>query len=157
MDEGYSNGSTMKKLSITVIIFSILWAFFRPDLWALALGFAVFTIILLSIAYDAGVRQRRKKEVTAKEEPQCVEKSEGKTEAEIRFKLFQDTLAEAELFKYELAHGLVPDGYTDENPGYGPMDFNEWRQWKHQKFEQTGNLWHNHPDGLRPNSKDERQ
>lgn len=45
---------------------------------------------------------------------------------------FNSVLTEAEQFGYELAHGLVPDGNSENNPGLGPMDFNEWREWKQQ-------------------------
>jgi hypothetical protein len=63
-------------------------------------------------------------------------------------------LAEANLFAYELKHGLVPDGNSENNPGYGPMDFDEWREWKQREFERSGNLWHNHPGGLPPKEDD---
>lgn len=45
---------------------------------------------------------------------------------------FDSVLTEVEQFEYELAHGLVPDGNSESNPGLGPMDFNEWRVWKKQ-------------------------
>ena len=74
--------------------------------------------------------------------------------AEARLEAFESALAEVELFAYELKHGLIPDGNSASNPGYGPMDFNEWQEWKQQEFERTGNLWHNHPDGLPPKAND---
>lgn len=43
---------------------------------------------------------------------------------------------------------------SESNPGYGPMDFDEWREWKQRGFEQTGNAWFNHPDGLPPKADD---
>lgn len=47
---------------------------------------------------------------------------------------FENVLDEADLFAHELANGLVPDGNSATNPGLGPMDFNEWREWKRQKL-----------------------
>jgi hypothetical protein len=79
-----------------------------------------------------------------------VDREDEKTIAEGRLEAFQTGLAEAELFAYELKHGLVPDGNSEGNPGYGPMDFNEWREWKRREFDRTGNLWHNHSGGLPP-------
>jgi hypothetical protein len=62
----------------------------------------------------------------------------------------QSVIAGAELFAYELANGLVPDGCSDSNPGLGPMDFDEWQEWKQREFDLTGNLWHNQPSGRPP-------
>jgi hypothetical protein len=62
----------------------------------------------------------------------------------------QSLKAGAELFAYELANGLVPDGNSDSNPGLGPMDFEEWQEWKQREFDLTGNLWHKHPGGRPP-------
>jgi hypothetical protein len=75
---------------------------------------------------------------------------DGSSIAEARLEAFESALAEVELFAYELKHGLIPDGNSENNPGYGPMDFNDWQEWKRLEFERTGNLWHNHPDGLPP-------
>jgi hypothetical protein len=141
-------------LSIIVVIASILLGLARPDLWALALGFAVFTITLISIAYNAGLRQGHEIRTIAEAVIPNVDMPEQKTEAEIRLEMFDESLAEVQLFAYELEQGLVPDGDTDTNPGYGPMDFDEWRLWKQREFERTGNLWHNHPNGLPPQLKD---
>lgn len=51
---------------------------------------------------------------------------------------FKSVLTEAEQFVYELARGLVPDGNSENNPGLGPMDFDEWREWK-QKINSIAN------------------
>ena len=144
----------MTVLTIVVVAISILWALVRPDLWAWAFGFAVITITMLTLAHNAGVRQGRECAMSAEPLPQDKEKPEEKTIAEARLEAFETALAEAELFAYELKQGLVPDGNSEHNPGYGPMDFDEWREWKQREYERTGNLWHNHPGGLRPKSYD---
>ncbi len=150
MGEKRTSGGTAAVLSIVVVSLSILWVLIRPDLWAWALGFAVITISMLTLAQNAGVRQGREGAVSAESVPQTKEKPDEKTMAEARLEACETVLAEAELFAYELSHGLVPDGNSKDNPGYGPMDFNEWRAWKKQEFERSGNLWHNHPGGLPP-------
>jgi hypothetical protein len=86
--------------------------------------------------------------------PQGKQTPNDKTIAEARLEAFETALAEADLFAYELKEGLVPDGNSEDNPGYGPMDFNEWREWKKREFERTGTLWHNHPGGLPPKGHD---
>lgn len=150
MGEKRTSGGTAAVLSIVVVSLSILWMLIRPDLWAWALGFAVITITMLTLAHNAGVRQGREGAISAEPVPQNKEKPDEKTMAEARLEAFETVLAEAELFAYELKQGLVPDGNSKDNPGYGPLDFNEWREWKKQEFERTGNLWHNHPGGLPP-------
>ena len=150
MGEKRTSGGTAAVLSIVVVALSILWVLIRPDLWAWALGFAVITITMLTLAHNAGVRQGRESAMSAEPVPQDKEEPDEKTIAEPRLQAFETALAEAELFAYELKQGLVPDGNSEDNPGYGPMDFNEWREWKQREFERTGNLWHNHPGGLPP-------
>jgi len=88
-------------------------------------------------------------------DPQLIGCDKEKTEAEAQLEAFETAMAEVELFAYELKQGLVPDGNSEDNPGYGPMDFDEWREWKEQEFERTGNLWHNHPGGLPPKEDDD--
>jgi len=127
-----------------------LWALIRPDLWAWALGIAIIAITMFKLTYNSGVRHGRKSAMSAKTVPQDKEKPEEKSIEEARLEAFETVLAEADLFAYELSQGLVPDGNSEDNPGYGPMDFDEWRKWQEQEFEQTGNIWHNHPGGLPP-------
>ena len=155
MSEGISNRTASTTLSIIVVVGSIFWGVLRPDMWAWALGFAVLVMTLLSIAFNAGVKQGHEQTIIAEAALQNAGNPEGKTEEEIRIERIKDVMAEAGLFAYELEHGLVPDAYTEDNPGFGPMDFEQWRVWKNQEFEQTGNLWHNHPGGLPPAPKDE--
>jgi hypothetical protein len=154
MGERRSSVGTVTVLTIVVVAISILWALVRPDLWAWAFGFAVITITMLTLAHNAGVRQGRECAMSAEPLPQDKEKPEEKTIAEARLEAFETALAEAELFAYELKQGLVPDGNSEDNPGYGPMDFDEWREWKQREFERTENLWHNHPGGLPPKEDD---
>ncbi len=152
MSKKRKSGGNVAILSIVVVAFSILWMIVRHDLWAWALVFAVVTITILTQAHIAGVRQGRESAKSAEPVPQDQDKEKPveKTIAGTRLEAFETTLAEANLFAYELQQGLIPDGNSENNPGYGPMDFNEWREWKKREFERTGNLWHNHPGGLPP-------
>lgn len=137
-------------LFLAVLAISIICVFLRPDLWVWALGFTIVTIILLVLAHDVGVTkgiESVKRTQAAQEDKRELEE---KSKAEAQLESFEAVLAEADLFAYELNHGLIPDGNSESNPGYGPMDFNDWREWKHRMVEQTGNLWFNHPDGLPP-------
>ena len=154
MGERRTSGGTVSVLSIVVVALSILCVLVRPDLWAWGLGFAVITITMLTLAHNAGVRKGRESAMSAVPVPQGKEKPDEKTIAEARLEAFETGLAEANLFAYELKHGLVPDGNSENNPGYGPMDFDEWREWKQREFERTGNLWHNHLGGLPPKEDD---
>ena len=154
MGERRTSGGTVSVLSIVVVALSILWVLVRPDLWAWGLGFAVITITMLTLAHNAGVRKGRESAMSVEPVPQDKEKPNEKTTAEAQLEAFETALAEANLFAYELKHGLVPDGNSENNPGYGPMDFDEWREWKQREFERTGNLWHNHPSGLPPKEDD---
>ena len=150
MGEKRTSSGTAAVLSIVVVALSTFWVLIRPDLWAWALGFAVITITMLTLAHNAGVRQGYESAMSANSVPQDKEKPDEKTIAETRLEAFETVLAEANLFAYELKQGLVPDGNSEDNPGYGPMDFNEWREWTQREFDRTGNLWHNHPGGLPP-------
>jgi hypothetical protein len=141
-------------LPIVVVALSAVWVLFRPDLWPWAVCFAALTITLLRLAHSAGLRQGRESALNAQPIRQESEKNNEKSEAEARLEAYETALLEVDLFAYELKHGLVPDGNSEENPGYGPMDFNEWQEWKHREFERTGNLWHNHPGGLPPREGD---
>ena len=154
MGEKRTSGGTAAVLSIVVVALSILWVLIRPDLWAWAFGFAVITITLLMLAHNAGIRQGRESAMSAEPIPQDKEKADEKTIAEARLEAFKTALVEVDLFAYELKHGLVPDGNSADNPGYGPMDFNEWQEWKRREFDRTGSLWHNHPGGLPPKEGD---
>jgi len=154
MGEKRTSGGTASVLSIVVVALSILWVLARPDLWAWALGFAVITLTMLRLAHNAGVKQGLESAMTPQRVPQDKEKPDEISMAEAQLEAFETGMAEAELFAYELKQGLVPDGNSEANPGYGPMDFNEWREWKQRQYERTGNLWHNHPGGLRPKSYD---
>ena len=148
-----SGGIATVQLLVVVAIL-ILWLLVRPDLWAWAMGFAVITITMLRLAHNVGVRQGFESAMSAQPVPQDKEKPDESSIAQARLEAFETVLAEANLFAYELEQGLVPDGNSEYNPGYGPMDFNEWREWKQREFERTGNLWHNHPDGLPPKEDD---
>ncbi len=141
-------------MPLVVVALSILWVLVRPDLWLWALGFAVITITMLVLAHNEGVRQGFESAKSVQPVPEDTEEPEEKTEAEARIDAFQAVLVEANLFAYELNHGLIPNGNSEINLGCGPMDFNEWREWKQRRFEQTGNLWFNHPDGLPPKDND---
>ena len=154
MSEKRTSGGAATVLSIVVVALSILWVLVRPDLWAWALGFAVITTTILTLAHNAGVRQGRESLMSAEPFPQDKEKPEEKSIEEAQLEAFETVLAEADLFAYELEQGLVPDGNSEHNPGYGPMDFDEWREWKQREFERTGNIWHNYPGGLPPKEDD---
>lgn len=154
MGEERTSGGIASVLVIAVLTLSTFWVLVRPDLWAWALGFAVITLIMLKMSHNAGVRQGLESAMKAQPVPQDKVKPEEKTIDETRLEAFQTVMAEAELFAYELKHDLVPDGNSEDNPGYGPMDFNEWREWKQREYERTGNLWHNHPGGLPPKKDD---
>ena len=135
-------------LKFIVVAISILWVLIRPDLWVWALCFAVFTIIMLALARNAGVRHGRESMKSA--EPSLLDKDqpEEKSIEEAQLEAIESVMAEADLYAYELDQGLIPDGNTEHNPGYGPMDFDEWREWKQREFERTGNIWHNYPGGV---------
>lgn len=150
MGEKRTSGGTASVLTIAVVALSILWVLVRPDLWAWALGFSVITITILTLAHNAGVRQGLESAMNAQAVPQDKEQPDEISIAEARLKSFQGVLAAADLFAYELKQGLVPDGNSEHNPGYGPMDFDEWLEWKEREYERTGNPWHNHPGGLPP-------
>lgn len=154
MDEKRTSGGNAGALPVVVVALSVLWVLIRPDLWAWALGVAVIAITMLTLAHKAGERLGRESAMSAEPMLRDKEKADEKTIAEGRLEAFETALAEAELFAYELKHGLVPDGNSEDNPGYGPMDFNEWREWKQREFQRTGNLWHNHPGGLPPKGHD---
>ena len=154
MGEERTSGGAVSVLLIVVVALSILWVLVRPDLWVWALGFAAITITMLVLAHNEGVRQGLESAKSTQPVPEVKEEPEEKTEAEARLEAFEAVVAEANLFAYELNHGLIPDGNSESNPGYGPMDFDEWREWKQQGFEQTGNPWFNHPDGLPPKEND---
>ena len=154
MGERKTSGGTGSVLLIVVVALSILWVLVRPGLWVWALGFAIITITMLVLAHNEGVRQGFESAKSTQAVPEDKEKPDEKTIAESRLEAFEAVLAEANLFAYELNHGLVPDGNSESNPRYGPMDFDEWREWKQRKFEQTGNPWFNYPDGLPPKADD---
>ncbi len=154
MGERRKSGGAASVQLIVVVAISILWVLVRPDLWVWAFGFAVFTITMLALAHKEGVREGFESAKSTQQVPEDKEALEEKSEAEARLEAFETVMAEANLFAYELNHGLVPDGNSESNPGYGPMDFDEWREWKQRGFEQTENLWFNHPDGLPPKEND---
>ena len=154
MSEKKTSGGPASVLLIVVVALSILWVLVRPDLWVWALGFAVITTTMLVLAHNDGVRQGFEGAKRTQPVTEYNVEPEEQTEAEARLKTFEAVLAGANLFAYELKHGLVPDGNSESNPGYGPMDFDEWQEWKQQGFEQTGNAWFNHPDGLPPKEND---
>ena len=154
MGEKRTSGGAVSVLLIVVVALSILWMLVRPDLWVWALGFAAITITMLVLAHNKGVRQGFESAKSTQPVREDKDEPEEKTEAKARLEAFEAGLAEANLFGYELNHGLIPDGNSESNPGYGPMDFDEWREWKQRGFERTGNLWFNHPDGLPPKEND---
>lgn len=78
---------------------------------------------------------------------------DGLPELKSQLEAYESILTESWLFAYEMCHGLVPEGNSERNPGYGPIDFDEWQVWKGKGFEMTGNLWFNHPGGLPPQLK----
>lgn len=152
MGEKRTSGGTASVLTIAVVALSILWVLVRPDLWGWVLCFTVITITILTLAHNAGVRQGLESAMSVQPVPKDKVESDESSIAQKRLEAFEAVLAEADLFGYELKHGLVPDGNSEDNPGYGPMDFNEWRE-----YERTGNLWHNHPGGLPPREDDSAQ
>lgn len=154
MGEKRTSGGAASVLFIVVAALSILWVLVRPDLWVWALGFAVITITMLRLAHSAGAKQGLESAMTSQRVPQDRERPDEISMAEARLKAFETVMMEANLFAYELNQGLIPNGNSESNPGYGPMDFDEWREWKQREVEQTGNLWFNHPDGLRPKEND---
>ena len=154
MGEGRMSGRAAPVLLIFVVALSILWVLARPDLWVWALGFAAFTITMLVLAHNEGVRQGFASANSTQPATEDKAEPEVKAEAEARLEAFEAAMAEANLFAYELDHGLIPDGSSESNPGYGPINFDEWREWKQRRFEQTGNPWFNHPAGLSPKEND---
>ena len=150
MGEKRTCGGAASALLIVVVALSILWVLVRPDLWVWALAFAVITITMFVLAHNEGVSQGYESIKSTQPVLEDKDELEEKPEAQVRLEAFEAVLAGANLFAYELSHKLIPDGNSEHNPGYGPMDFNEWQEWKQRGFEQTGNLWFNHPDGLRP-------
>lgn len=137
-------------LTIAVVVFSILWVFVRPDLWGWVLSYAISTILMLLKASRIGMDHGFDIGVNSQKKLQNRDLPDEASIAKARLEAFQNVAAEAELFAYELEHGLIPDGDSEHNRGYGPMDFDEWREWKQREFELTGNLWHNHPNGVPP-------
>jgi hypothetical protein len=119
-----------------------------------SIGITITMLAMLVLAHNQGVRQGFDSAKSMQSVPEDKGEPEENTEAEARLEAFETGLAEANLFAYELSHGLVPDGNSESNPGYGPLDFDEWREWKQRGFEQAGNLWFNHPDGLPPKEND---
>lgn len=154
MGKKRTSGGAASVLLIVVVALSILWVLVRPDLWVWALVFAVITITMLVLAHNEGVRQGFESAKSTQPVPEDKVEPEEKSEAEARLEAFETAMVEVNLFAYELNHDLVPDGNSESNPGYGPMNFGEWREWKQRGFEQTGNLWFNHPDGLPPKESD---
>jgi hypothetical protein len=154
VSEKRSSGGTSTVPIFIIVAISIVWVLVRPDLWVWALCFAVFTIIMLAHAHNAGMRQGRESLKSSEPFSQDKDKPEEKSIEESQLEAIESVMAEANLYAYELEQGLVPDGNTEHNPGYGPMDFDEWREWKQQEFERTGNIWHNHPGGLPPKESD---
>lgn len=154
MGEQKASRGAASVVLIVVVALSILWVLVRPDLWVWALGFAVITTTMLVMAHNEGVKQGFEIAKSTQPVTEDNEEPEEKTEAEARLEAFEAVLAGANLFAYELKHGLVPDGTSESNPGYGPMDFDDWQEWKQKGFEQTGNPWFNHLDGLPPKEND---
>ena len=100
MGEKRTSGGTAAMLPIVVVALSILWVLIRPDLWAWALGFAVITITMLTLAHNAGMRQGRESAMSAEPIPQDKEKADEKTIAAARLEAFEKALAEVDLFAY---------------------------------------------------------
>lgn len=123
-------------------------------LWGISLLPIPLAIVVGAGIIAYAIYRRGKSAKSTQPVPEGKDEPEEKTEAQARLEAFQAVLAGANLFAYELNHGLIPDGNSESNPGYGPMDFDEWQEWKQRGFEQTGNLWFNHPDGLPPKESD---
>ena len=60
----------MRAMLIGVIVFSILWVLARPDLWMMALSFAVIATVMLALAHSAGMKQGREKAMAENSIPQ---------------------------------------------------------------------------------------
>lgn len=146
-------GQLTVQILAPVVALAIPWFFFRSNWLAWVIGGTVAGIgglvLGVCLGYRWGFLDGRKATVNSAESNEIVE------EAPSRLERFESALAEVELFAYEKSEGLIPDGCSELNPGLGPMDFNEWREWKERGFERTGNLWFNHPGGLAPQSKDD--
>lgn len=110
MGEKRTRGGTAAMLPAVVVALSVLWVLIRPDLWVWALGFAVITITMLTLAHNAGMRQGRESAMSGEPIPQDKEKADENTIVEARLDAFETSLAAVELFAYELKQGLVPDG-----------------------------------------------
>jgi hypothetical protein len=146
------DGWSSKGLSISIVLLSILIILIRSDLWPWVLAISVTAVFMLRRQKNATGPDMQEGRASAINEAHILEdeKADDGSVATARLGALEAVLAKAELFAYELKHGLVPDGDSERNPGYGPMDFREWLEWKEREFERTGNIWHNYPNGLPP-------
>ena len=125
---------------LIVIILAIFWCYLQPHNWLLALCFAIGGSLLVIFVFNAGrIEGIEYAEAMALIKAKSKLHSDEAVSAGAVLDAFQSVMAEADLFAYELANNLVPDGYSESNPGLGPMDFNEWREWKQREFDRTGN------------------
>lgn len=139
---------------IAVVVVAILWAFYQPNAWLWALGFGVGVSLLVMVVFNAGRSEGiADAEILARIKTESEVVPYQVTAASNNLADFENALTEIDFFGYELANGLIPDGNSKSNLGLGPMDFDEWREWKRREFDRTGNLRHNHPDGRVPIEK----
>jgi len=147
------SGGKIYKTSIFIIAaIAIFWFYLQPDAWFWALSFGFGVSLLVIFVFNAG----RREGIAYADLIASINTDSKTTAGEVhtasaKLDEFQSAMAEVDLFSYELANNLVPDGYSENNPGLGPMNFNEWREWKQSEFERTGNIWSKHPDGKPPN------
>jgi len=133
-----------------ILALAVIWVVVRPDLWPWALGFVVVCTTMVKLAHKNGVKQGLEGAISMNSDSQGKQISDKNSPAEDQFEAFNSAVTVVDLFAYELKKGLVPEGDSEDNPGLGPMNFDEWREWKEREFERTGNIWHNHPGGSPP-------
>ena len=148
-----NSGQTVYKTSFFIIAsIGVFWFYLQPEAWFWILGFVFGVSLLIIFVFNAGRREGiAYAELIASINTNFKTSSEDVQAASDKLDAFQSAIDEVDLFGYELANNLVPDGNSESNPGLGPMNFNEWREWKKNEFERTGNLWSNHPEGKPPN------
>ncbi len=151
MSFNQSGDAVYKAALFIVAAIAIFWCYEQPQSWLWALSFAIGISLLIKFVFNAGRSEGiAYAEAIASLNAKSNTSSDKELSANTTLKAFQNGMAEVDLFAYELANDLIPDGYSESNPGLGPMDFNEWLEWKKSEFDRTGNLWHNHPGGMPP-------
>jgi hypothetical protein len=142
----YLLGSTLFSIFFHVIYLStVALTYMNFGIWYAAVAF----LVCMGLAEITGTKQQSvASKIAVQPHPHEGESSTAAGQLEA----IETLMKEYGLYAYELKNGLIPDGGTEQNPGYGPMDIDEWRKWKQSEYDRTGNLWHNHPNGLPPSA-----